>query len=82
MAKVLVVDDDADMRTLMRVTLTKLGHAPTLAARGADGLELAKTGEFDAIFLDVMMPDIDGYEVTRRLRANARTADNRTRLSV
>ncbi len=74
MAKVLVVDDDADMRPLMRVTLTKLGHTPTLAARGLEGLELAETGDFDAIILDVMMPDIDGYEVTRRLRANPTTA--------
>jgi len=75
MAKVLVVDDDSDMRLLMRVTLTKLGHTATLAARGEEGLQLAETGEFDAIILDVMMPDIDGYEVTRRLRANPRTAD-------
>src|SRR5690349_9699546 len=74
MAKVLVVDDDADMRPLMRVTLTKFGHTATLAARGEEGLQMAETGEFDAIILDVMMPDIDGYEVTRRLRANPRTA--------
>ena len=75
MAKVLVVDDDADMRPLLRVTLNKLGHTPALAARGEEGLQMAESGEYDAVILDVMMPDIDGYEVTRRLRANPRTAD-------
>jgi DNA-binding response OmpR family regulator len=74
MANVLVVDDDYDMRPLLRLALTKLGHTATLAARGTEGLALAEAGDFDVIILDVMMPDIDGYEVTRRLRANPHTA--------
>ena len=41
MATVLFIDDDSEMRTLMKVMLTRLGHAPTLAARGDEGLNLA-----------------------------------------
>jgi CheY-like chemotaxis protein len=73
MARILVIDDDADIRPLLRVTLTKAGHEPTLAARGQEGLQLAETGRFDLIVLDLMMPDVDGYEVTRRLRAQEAT---------
>jgi pilus assembly protein CpaE len=73
MANVLVVDDDPDLRPLMKLTLMKLGHTPTLAARGEEGLAAARTGQFDVVVLDVMMPDMDGYEVTRRLRADPNT---------
>lgn len=73
MARVLLIDDDADIRPLMRVTLNKLGHQPTLAALGEEGLRLAENGQFDLVVLDLMMPDLDGYEVTRRLRADPRT---------
>jgi CheY-like chemotaxis protein len=73
MAKVLVIDDDPDIRPLLRITLTKAGHETTLAARGEEGARLAEAGAFDVIVLDLMMPDLDGYEVTRRLRANEST---------
>jgi len=75
MANVLIVDDDADIRPMLRATLTKLGHTPTLASNGEEGLAAALIGQFDAIVLDLMMPDLDGYEVTRRLRTNPRTKD-------
>jgi DNA-binding response OmpR family regulator len=75
MASVLFIDDDAEMRNLMKVMLTRLGHAPTLAARGDEGLNLALNSRFDLVILDLMMPDVDGFEVTRRLRADARTKD-------
>ncbi|MEP7355897.1 MAG: response regulator [Anaerolineales bacterium] len=73
MAKILFIDDDPDIRPLMRVTLTKLGHLPTLAARGEEGLRLAKSEAFDLIVVDLMMPDVDGFEVIRQLRANPAT---------
>jgi len=75
MANILVVDDDNDLRPLLKITLSKLGHSPTLATRGEEGLALALANKFDLIILDLMMPDIDGYEITRRLRADARTQD-------
>jgi CheY-like chemotaxis protein len=75
MAKILIVDDDPDMRPLMRLTLAKLGHQPSLAATGTEGLKLAEGEPFDLMVLDLMMPDIDGYEVMRRLRSNPATRD-------
>ena len=75
MAKILIVDDDPDIRPLMRLTLAKLGHQPSLAATGTEGLKLAESEPFDLMVLDLMMPDIDGYEVMRRLRANPTTKD-------
>jgi CheY-like chemotaxis protein len=73
MARVLVIDDDADVRGLLRVSFGKLGHEVTLAARGEEGLQAAAAADFDLIVVDLMMPDLDGYEVTRRLRADPKT---------
>ena len=73
MATVLFIDDDSEMRNLMKVMLTRLGHTPTLAARGDEGLNLAWNSRFDLVILDLMMPDMDGFDVTRRLRADPRT---------
>lgn len=75
MATVLFIDDDSEMRNLMKVMLTRLGHTPTLAARGEEGLNLAWNSRFDLVILDLMMPDMDGFEVTRRMRADPRTKD-------
>ena len=54
MAKILFIDDDPDIRPLMRITLTKLGHKPSLAARGEEGLRLAKSEAFDLIVVDLI----------------------------
>ena len=75
MAAILFVDDDGEIRPLMTMILTRLGHTPTMAARGQEGLNLALNSRFDLVILDLMMPDMDGFEVTRRLRADARTKD-------
>jgi CheY-like chemotaxis protein len=73
MAKILVIDDDPDIRPMMNLMLTRMGHIPTVAARGEEGLAAARSGQFDLVILDLMMPDLDGYEVARRLRADDRT---------
>jgi CheY-like chemotaxis protein/MinD-like ATPase involved in chromosome partitioning or flagellar assembly len=77
MAHVLVIDDDAEVHPLLRVTLNKLGHQTTLALRGDEGLARAldEHARFDLVLLDLMMPGVDGFEVARRLRADARTRD-------
>ncbi len=69
--KVLVVDDEPNIRALVQVALKFHGCAVTTGATGMDALELAAAGHPDLIVLDVMLPDIDGFEVCRRLRANA-----------
>jgi two-component system OmpR family response regulator len=67
--KVLVVDDEPNIRELVQVALKFYGCAVTLGATGEDALALAASEKPDLIVLDVMLPDIEGFEVCRRLRA-------------
>jgi two-component system, OmpR family, response regulator len=67
--RVLVVDDEPSIRELVQVALKFHGCAVTTAATGNDALRLADSNRPDLIVLDVMLPDIDGFEVVRRLRA-------------
>ena len=68
--RVLVVDDEPNIRELVQVALKFHGCAVTTGATGGDALRLARSDHPDLIVLDVMLPDIDGFEVCRRLRAN------------
>jgi len=72
--KILVVDDDRDSLKLIGLMLQRRGYQITVAQSGAQALVKAEGESPDLIILDVMMPDIDGYEVCRRLRANPQTA--------
>jgi two-component system, OmpR family, response regulator len=67
--QVLVVDDEPNIRELVQVALKFHGCAVTTAASGMDALRQAESGRPDLIVLDVVLPDIDGFEVCRRLRA-------------
>ena len=67
--KVLVVDDEPNIRELVQVALKFHGCAVTSGATGADALRRAEAERPDLIVLDVLLPDIDGFEVCRRLRA-------------
>jgi two-component system OmpR family response regulator len=69
--KVLVVDDEPNIRELVQVALNFHGCAVTTGATGEDALKLAYAYEPDLIVLDVLLPDIDGFEVCRRLRSVA-----------
>src|SRR5580700_11406178 len=66
---VLVVDDEPNIRELVQVALQFHGCSVTTAATGKDALRQAESGRPDLIVLDVMLPDLDGFEVCRRLRA-------------
>ncbi len=66
--RVLVIEDSAKMASLLRRGLTEEGYAVDIAANGVDGVWLATEEPFDAIVLDIVLPDIDGFEVCRRLR--------------
>jgi CheY-like chemotaxis protein len=68
-SKILIVDDEAAIRALMRATLTMAGHQVVEAAGGEEALEKVKKQNFDLIVLDIMMPVTDGYEVLERIRA-------------
>jgi two-component system, OmpR family, response regulator len=67
--QVLVVDDEPNIRELVQVALKFHGCAVTTAVNGKDALRQAEASKPDLIVLDVMMPDMDGFEVCRRLRA-------------
>jgi two-component system OmpR family response regulator len=67
--QVLVVDDEPNIRELVQVALKFHGCSVTTAATGRDALRQAEAGRPDLIVLDVMLPDMDGFEVCRRLRA-------------
>jgi len=68
-AKVLVVDDDAVSRRVLAHILESEGHRVTVASRGREGIELCLAGPFDIVLMDLRMPEMDGYEVCRALRA-------------
>jgi DNA-binding response OmpR family regulator len=66
--RILVVEDERSMAELLRKGLEEEQHSVSLAFDGLSALEFARSSEFDAIVLDVMLPGIDGLEVARRLR--------------
>lgn len=72
--KILIIDDDLDTLRLVGLMLQKQGYQIAAAGGGQQGLDLAFSDTPDLILLDVMMPQMDGYEVARRLRANENTA--------
>jgi two-component system response regulator RpaA len=74
MAKILVVDDDAAIRTLIQVNLKMQGHQVILAKDGIEGYALAVQEHPQLAILDVMMPNADGFTVCQRLRKNSQTA--------
>jgi two-component system, OmpR family, response regulator len=68
--QVLVVDDEPNIRELVQVALKFHGCAVSTAASGVDALRQAESARPDLIVLDVVLPDLDGFEVCRRLRAD------------
>jgi pilus assembly protein CpaE len=68
--KILIIDDDVDTLRLVGLMLQRQGYEISAASNGTQGLAKALEERPDLILLDVMMPDMDGYEVARRLRKN------------
>jgi len=71
---VLAADDDEDILDLVAFRLERSGYTVIVARDGEEALELAATELPDLAVLDVMMPKVDGFEVTRRLRADEATS--------
>ena len=66
--RILVVDDMETNRFLLEVFLRRHGYEPQLAAGGEEAVHLARQNQFDAILMDLQMPDIDGYTAAKRIR--------------
>lgn len=71
---VLVADDEEDIRELIVFRLENSGYTVIAAQDGAEALELARSARPDLAVLDVMMPKMDGYELTQRLREDEATS--------
>jgi len=72
--RVLLIEDNEDARAMTAQMLTLSGYHAVSAANGTQGLTLAKTEKTDAAVIDIGLPDINGYEVARRLRSDPKTA--------
>ena len=68
MFQILVVEDDANVRKLMKAVLTQYGYKALLASDGIEALRMMESHHVDLILLDVMLPRMDGYDFTRTLR--------------
>jgi DNA-binding response OmpR family regulator len=67
--RVLVVEDDSTAARSIEKMLRSKGHEPQTTSYGMEAVELASSNDYDIILLDIMLPDIDGYEVLRQLHA-------------
>jgi DNA-binding response OmpR family regulator len=72
--RLLIVEDDFDIATMLQIYFGSLGYEADLAPRGLDALEKTRQKMPHLIVLDIMLPDIDGYEVCRCLRTQTRTS--------
>src|SRR2546425_107930 len=75
MTKVLLIEDDAPLRLVVRVNLELAGIEVVEAADGRTGLEFARSGKPDLILLDAVLPELDGWQVARELLADQATCE-------
>lgn len=73
-SKILVVEDDQDLADMLNSYLRVQGYEVVIANWGEEGIQTAQTGRPDLLILDIRLPDIDGFEVARRLRADRKTS--------
>ncbi len=70
MAKILVVDDELLLRVMLKDALEGAGHAVVLAENGRVAMDRAKADRPDLILMDIMMPDLDGYDTCKLMKAD------------
>ena len=75
MKKILIVEDNPDMRKLLNLELELMGFEPILAGGGKEGIEKAISEKPHLVLLDIFMPDMDGRDTARILRRNPETKD-------
>ncbi|MCZ6787880.1 MAG: response regulator, partial [Planctomycetota bacterium] len=70
MSRILVVEDNAMNRDMLTRRLERRGHETLVAVDGAEAIETARTEQPDIILMDMNLPEVDGWEATRRLKAD------------
>ena len=75
MAQVMVVDDNREMRTALKALLESAGHEVSEVGHGRDIVEIVRDCAPDVILLDVMMPEVDGFEALEQLRTDPATGN-------
>jgi len=73
MSKILYVEDNRDTAEAVEIMLGGEGHEVKLAFNGTDGIEVAKNNKFDLILLDIMLPDMSGWDVFTKLSKKVKT---------
>ena len=73
--RVLIVEDEESLLKLETILLTVKGYEVSGASTGKEALEKLSDGTFDLILLDIMLPDIDGYEICRQIKEHPRHTD-------
>jgi len=71
MARILVVDDELLLRVMLKDALEAAGHAVVLAENGPVAIDRAKTARPDLILMDIMMPDLDGFDTCKAMKADS-----------
>ena len=69
-ARILIVEDQEDNRRILRDLLTSVGYEIVEALTGEEGVRLAEESRPDLILMDIQLPGLDGYDATRRIKAN------------
>jgi adenylate cyclase len=69
-SSILVIEDNKVHRDTLAASLKREGHAVTMAENGRDGLEIVKAQRFDVVLLDIVMPEMDGFQVLERIKAD------------
>ena len=72
--RILVVEDDLDIARMLRLYFDSQGYEVLTVIRGNDALEVCRKKQPNVVVLDIMLPDMDGYDVCRHLRGNLRTS--------
>ena len=74
MAHILIIEDDPEAAHILELSLKREGFKISIAMDGTQGLGIIESSRPDVVLLDLMLPDIDGFEVMKRTRANPATA--------
>jgi CheY-like chemotaxis protein len=74
MSRILLVEDNEMNRDMLSRRLARKGYDVEMAVDGRQGVDMARSGSYDLILMDMSLPEIDGWEATRQLRASTETA--------